>query len=649
MTLLTPGAALLAGALAIPALLAIYFLKLRRRPVVVGSTLFWRAAAEDLEANVPLKWLRPSWLLAMQLTALACLVVAAGRPALPGGLAGAEEVFVIIDRSASMRARDGAGGSTRLEEAKREALRALSPRALRGASGQITVIAGATVPEVVGGPTMSGAVARGAIRDITPSDEPGDLRDALELAASLASGGEEQEAPRPRPIALVFTDRVMPTPPPGLDTRAFLVGKTDSFNAGIVSIAARRDAQDPAVLRVFVRIRATGAEPTERPLRVSLDDRAVDARTLGFDATGEGTATVSVECPEGGVIEAALLGGDALESDDRAWLTAPTPRGVSILVVRSEESEEAGAGWLLTDVLRELNPGSLRVTALARLEALGAEALRDVDLVICDGVGPAALPPVASIWFGAAPRVQGLAWRESDSREVVSWARDHPALRGVSLDALRFERTLTLDAREAESLADGATRAAELASCREGAMMVELERGGVRHVLVGFALDRSTWATHHSFPVFLAEAAAYLTLGAEGDAGRAFRTGEAARIDPRELGDGPAELVSPSGRVVGTIEAGRTDLGVLGEAGVWRVGGRALAVNLASEEETLFAGRAGAREEATGLRASARAGGAPGLREVWHWFVLAAFVLLGVEWLAYAARQRISPGAPTRR
>ncbi|MFY7874007.1 MAG: dihydroxy-acid dehydratase, partial [Pirellula sp.] len=56
---------------ALPLLLALYLLKLRRRPLRVVSTLFWPRASEDAQVNVPLRWLRPSWLLLLHLLALA--------------------------------------------------------------------------------------------------------------------------------------------------------------------------------------------------------------------------------------------------------------------------------------------------------------------------------------------------------------------------------------------------------------------------------------------------------------------------------------------------------------------------------------------------------------------------------------------------
>ena len=94
------------AAIAIPALLILYFLKLRRREMLVPSTLLWHKAIQDLQVNAPFQKLRRNLLLLLQLLILLALLLAFSRPVTsyrppPGAVS-----VILIDRSASMSAHD---------------------------------------------------------------------------------------------------------------------------------------------------------------------------------------------------------------------------------------------------------------------------------------------------------------------------------------------------------------------------------------------------------------------------------------------------------------------------------------------------------------------------------------------------------------
>mgnify|MGYP002397188563 CR=1 FL=1 len=70
----------IAGAIAVPLLVLLYFLKLRRQTVEVSTTLLWAKAIQDLQANAPFQRLRNNILLILQLLALALILLAAAQP-----------------------------------------------------------------------------------------------------------------------------------------------------------------------------------------------------------------------------------------------------------------------------------------------------------------------------------------------------------------------------------------------------------------------------------------------------------------------------------------------------------------------------------------------------------------------------------------
>ena len=113
----------LLGLLFVPAVIAMYLLKLRRDEAVVPSTLLWTRLVADVEANAPWQRLRRSLLFFLQLLLVVALALLAARPFLerPAGLA--RDIVLVMDTSASMAATDVV--PDRLTAAKQVAIEAL--------------------------------------------------------------------------------------------------------------------------------------------------------------------------------------------------------------------------------------------------------------------------------------------------------------------------------------------------------------------------------------------------------------------------------------------------------------------------------------------------------------------------------------------
>ena len=87
-----------------PAIVALYFLKLRRTPLEVPSTYLWRKSIEDLHVNSLWQRLRRNLLLFLQLLAVAVVMFALLRPTWEGEALSGGRVIFLIDKSASMSA-----------------------------------------------------------------------------------------------------------------------------------------------------------------------------------------------------------------------------------------------------------------------------------------------------------------------------------------------------------------------------------------------------------------------------------------------------------------------------------------------------------------------------------------------------------------
>jgi uncharacterized protein YegL len=657
MTFLAPIPALLAAAVCVPALLALYLLRLRRRPVRVGSILHWPAATEDVQANVPLRWLRPSWLLLLHLLALACLLLAFARPAVRGAAIAGERVVIVLDVSASMSAVDAGRTTTRLDRAKITAKRLA--RDLKSARARsIAVVELAARARPLTGFTTSQSLIASAIDSAEATDQPGNLGAALQLVDALGRGEAEENGAGGTPTVFLVSDGSFDLldelPAATTPVRFERIGAdavTD--NIGVLRLGARRDERDAALLRVFAELVSTSAAPVDVPVTLALDGVSLESRVVSVPA--HATALFEVRGLTQGVLTLAIARPDALASDDASSVVLPPPQQPRILLVQgggtASAEQRRAPTWLLGDILEELMPRELARATPDEYERLVREnGDRSFDLVVADTAFLVTPPRVPSLCLGVAPALGGLGIAGGVfpvPADSIYWDRTHPLMQGVSLDGLVVREALDLPIIEREN----AQRAPDVVARADDRPLIMLvEEAGVLHVVVAFELASSNWPLTPSFAVFVANAVDELTLRARSSEGKSFTTDEVVTFTAPARGavslDGPVRVQVRDASESSAGEA-QVSAGVLPRAGVYvvRLTGaeatprtpRAVAVNVADEVESALASPTSVRVKGREI-GSVQPTRVP--REVWHWFVLAALALLGVEWIAYARQVR---------
>ncbi len=361
-----------------------------------------------------------------------------------------------------------------------------------------------------------------------------------------------------------------------------------------------------------------------------------------------GSLTHTLRAPQGGLLVARLVRDDALAADNAAGiLLSPPPAPAIVLVQESREELQSDASWVLIETLRALGPASL--TQLTALEAMEMGIDATTDVVIFDGVEPAGVnvaPETAVMTFGVDPDWPSIS-REQTQRVrggFVTWQREHPVWRGAEIDTIRWveDHTLRVEADEASPRV--------LARSPGGPAVLLDERGGVRRLAVSFRPADSTWTTHYSFALFLANAIEFLTWSGSDNAGVTLTTSDAPALTPGDLGSFiPRRLVTSSGQELELVRAadGTWPLGRFERAGPGTLVAQdgttqPIWVSVLSDEETLMTG-AERDENAEQPDEPADTGewAEKGTREIWYWFVAAAAALLAVEWLLYAWRARV--------
>jgi len=213
MSWLTPWTAAITAATAIPILVLMYFLKLRRHEHVISSTLLWRRAVRDLQVNAPFQRLRKNILLFLQLLLLIAILIALASPVMSLRSQTGKRKVILIDCSASMNATDVSG--TRLALAKEKAQKIIDSMSVGGffdsssSSDQIMVIAFSDQAKVMCNFTSDKRTLKTAIDAIEPTDGGTAIAEAFKVAQAFAQSAgvaENNRSAIDQADVLLFSD-----------------------------------------------------------------------------------------------------------------------------------------------------------------------------------------------------------------------------------------------------------------------------------------------------------------------------------------------------------------------------------------------------------------------------------------------------------
>ena len=667
---LNPWMAGAAAAVAIPALLLLYFLKLRRREIDVPSTLLWRKAIQDLQVNAPFQRLRRNLLLFLQMLILLALLLALSRPVVNSSPGIGKLAVILIDRSASMSAND-MNGKSRLEEAKRRAKEMIDTL---DKDGSAMVVAFDDTAEIVRAFTNDRAILRNAIDSIRPTDRLSRLKLAFQLAeAKAASFNPEQRGPLgPKPEIRLFSDgRVLDANELSLRFAELVyekIGSSDALNVGIVALSAKRNYERPSEVQVFVRLANYGPNPATAVIQLSVDGQVIPGgikRDLMLlperwdlptrekaqkekKLVARDGAEFRFDLMKGAVVKVELKEqtDDVLAADDSAQIIIPPPRTLNVLMV-----SKTGSFWL-EKALESANIKNPKIVTPGIFE----EKMKDPqgvaaesDVIIFDRYVPKALPPAGNfIYFAAVPPNSKLkAATENDvpimlkDQVVLDWERSHPTLRYLNLRFYVPETIKLLPPPDAQVLVEG----------DKGPLVVLYRDNRSTHLVIPFDINESTWplALNGSFPVFMDKALQYLALGTDMDIRQSYQPGATPKIPRYMLQQAGADLkqvkvIGPPlfGEVTATVPpTGDFALPPLDRVGVYRLDPpipqfEKIAVNLLDDGESNLVPIDKA-PGGTGQTIAMKAG--KSRLELWRWIVaFGAIPLCLLEWWVYTRR-----------
>ncbi len=370
MSLLVPAA--LAFGIIIPIILLLYFMRPKRQNRVVGSTLLWQQALQDLQASRPWQRLRITPLLLLQLLAALVIVLILARPAifLPSPISG--DTIIILQTSASMQATDVT--PNRFEAAKSQITDLVDGL---GPNDHLSLISMAHTPQVLIASSQDKGQITAALQRAKVTNQDADLEQALSLAIALAAGRTNIQVLVVGDGHVVAPDQTLVVPFPV----SYLRIGTDAANAALLALASRSLQGN---LVALAQVANYSHEQRSIPVELYADGKLVNVQTITLGAGASGAiqwGPLPSLPPTTRYLHAQILTQDALSVDHEAWaIVGGSMHGRVLLVTK-------GNNFLQAALLLQSNIDLYKTTPDKYVVNAG-----NFDLTVFDGFVPATLP-----------------------------------------------------------------------------------------------------------------------------------------------------------------------------------------------------------------------------------------------------------------
>lgn len=330
--------------LAVPAILAAYFLRRRQPPRTVSALFLWRTPEQRAEAGPRLQRFSRERSLVLELLAvlIATFFLADVRC---GEAATKQHVVVVLDGSLSMNAEGVA------DQAKTE----LARLARAENAGVLTVVESGLKPALLAGPQLELSRALAAVEKWRPSQPAHDFTPAFTLARELAGS-------RDRKVFFITDGPVEGVPD-------FIEGRSVGAARDNLALLSAQRHDERGVAQVTVRVGNFTSGRQRVPVRFEADD-VHETREVTLDAGGSVALRLSLTTNKPVTVS---LPDDALLDDGRITLL-PSPASEVTVALMAGAPESLKALFPAGEGVRYAEPALLTLGApgsTARLQ-LGA-------------------------------------------------------------------------------------------------------------------------------------------------------------------------------------------------------------------------------------------------------------------------------------
>jgi hypothetical protein len=577
---LSPFQAVLLAALTAGTIIALYFLKLRHRRVVVSSSFLWRRVLDERQSHSLWEKLRRIISIVVAVTIALLLALALARPEIESLTGKNERIVIVMDASPTMKTQTQ-DGKTRWQHAQERAKELLDSG---GATTEFRVI------------DTSGATASAFTTDRN------ELRRRIEEMSPKTANPQFPKVDASDSQIYFISDGVTLHSTPSFVRRLSVFESAN--NAGITAFEIRSIPSKPLAYEAYLEVQNFG-----RPADVGLvlsgtgGQRINKTVRLGTGQIYKDVFDLS-QFGGGGVRATIQSNDDALPLDDVAFGYLPVKRKTRTLLVTR-------GNHFLETLLKLDNYVELAVTDPAAYRESPT-----IDAYIFDRFAPATPPARPALIIGTP----NAPWLKPSTGEVLkpeisAWSDNHPVMHYVPVHDLTIERASRIDA-------GGLT---VVAASKQTPLIVASEKP--KWVMLTFDLQSSDFPFHVGFPVFIENVLAWFS-----------REQLALKRGPGIV-DVPlpnAQIRMIDGNVIPSDQQLGNTVFEASQPGLYSAtqGDRRVhvAVNLSNPSfsdvnRSVFRTDRTARTERYWLR-----------RELWFYMLVAAAVLMSVEWFTYHRR-----------
>jgi Ca-activated chloride channel homolog len=453
---LTPLQAALLAALTIGTVVALYFLKLRHRRVVVSSSILWKRVLDERQSHS--LWEKLRRIISIMIAATIALLIALSlaRPEVESLTGKNERIVILLDSSPTMKTQTQ-DGTTRWQHAVERA------KSLLDSGGPTTEF---RVIDTSGATASAFTTDRNELRKLIDSMSPrtGDPQ------FPKVDGADSQ--------VYFISDGVTLHSTPSFVKRLSVFESAN--NVGITAFEIRSVPSAPLAYEAYLEVQnfggpeeigvvlsGTGGQRVNKTVRLGTEEIYKESFDLSQFAGGGVRATIQSK-------------SDALPLDDVAFAYLPVKRKTRTLLVTR-------GNHFLETLLKLDNYVDLTV-----IDPANYRESPTIDAYIFDRFAPPAAPgrPALIIGVPSAPWLKA-ATGEVQKPEIATWSDNHPVMQHVSVHDLSIERAARIDA----------TGLTVVAASKQTPLIVASEKP--KWVMLTFALDASDFPFHVGFPVFI--------------------------------------------------------------------------------------------------------------------------------------------------